>query len=56
VYRRRVLLVAALVAVLAAVAAVLLVISPWSDANHQSAVDVAHNAGIPAGVTPGPQP
>jgi len=55
VKRRRVLLVAA-VAVLAAVAAVLLVITPWSDANHQSAVEVAHNAGIPTGVTPGPQP
>jgi hypothetical protein len=55
--RRRILLVAAAfaaLAVIAAIVAVVVVSSP--DANHRSAVEVARNAGIPAGVTPGPPP
>ena len=55
--RRRVLLGAAALAVLAVVAAIVLIFfAPWPDANHRSAVDVARNAGVPTSVLPGPKP
>jgi hypothetical protein len=52
---RRVLLIATACAVLALVVVTLVVVGPWSDPNHESADTVVRNAGIPAGVRPGPQ-
>ncbi len=51
---RRLLSIAAACAVLATLVVTLVLVRPWSDPNHESADHVLRNAGIPAGVTPGP--
>lgn len=57
VKRRRVVVVAAVCGALVVIAvAVAVFVVPWPDPNHQTAVQVAQNAGVATKVTSGPQP